>query len=85
MLLYYLLEADQRFSDLRRCIPEINQRMLTLQLRELEKDGIVKRTVFPEVPPKVVYSLTPLGKTLAPVLKALEAWGNKHLTPKGAV
>ena len=79
MLLFYLLEGEKRFSEFRREIPEINQRMLTLQLRELEQHGIVHRKVFAEVPPKVIYSLTDLGKTLGPALRALESWGSRHL------
>ncbi|MBS1051915.1 helix-turn-helix domain-containing protein, partial [Gluconobacter japonicus] len=58
--------------------PNITQRMLTTQLRELERDGFVLRTVYPEVPPKVEYSLTPRGLTLEPVIMALKAWGDEH-------
>ena len=60
-------------------MPKITQRMLTKQLRELERDGVVLRKVYAEVPPKVEYSLTEFGTTLQPILKELENWGNKYL------
>ena len=60
-------------------MPSITQRMLTKQLRELESDGIVYRHVYAEIPPKVEYSLTEFGKTLSPILKALENWGIEYL------
>jgi DNA-binding HxlR family transcriptional regulator len=63
-----------RFSDLERSIPRISQKMLVQQLRQMEADGIVRRIVYPEVPPKVEYSLTPWGQTLCPVLDALLKW-----------
>ena len=78
-ILYYLHQGTQRHSDLKRGLPTITQRMLTLQLRELERDGIVKRTVYAQVPPKVEYSLTELGMTLAPILEAMFDWGEKYL------
>jgi DNA-binding HxlR family transcriptional regulator len=72
-----------RFSELRRKIPTVTQRMLTNQLRELEKDGLVLRRIYPEVPPRVEYALSPLGRTLAPVIRALEQWGREHVMPDG--
>ena len=60
-------------------MPAVTQRMLTRQLRELEADGIVVRVVYPDVPPKVEYSLSPFGKTLAPVLEVLRGWGSEYL------
>ena len=63
-----------RFSDLERSIQRISQKMLVQQLRQMEADGIVRRIVYPEVPPKVEYSLTPWGQTLCPVLDALLKW-----------
>lgn len=75
MILYHLLEGTKRFNELRRLMPNITQRMLTKQLRDLEKNGVVHREVYPEVPPKVEYSLTNVGKELAPVIKGLEKWG----------
>lgn len=79
VMLYHLLDGTQRFSELRRQMPSITQRMLTNQLRELEADGLVHREVFPVIPPHVEYSLTPLGKTLAPVIRELKKWGDTYL------
>jgi DNA-binding HxlR family transcriptional regulator len=76
--LYYMLARALRFNELKRLMPTITQRMLTLQLRELERDGLVTRTVYPQVPPKVEYSLTPLGYTLRPILELLRDWGTEH-------
>ena len=67
-----------RFSELKRTIPSITQKMLTQQLRELESDGLVERTVYPQVPPKVEYSLTPLGQSVEPVLVHLNEWGRSY-------
>lgn len=72
--LYHLGSQPLRFGELRRRMPKTTQRMLTLTLRELEADGIVNRKVFNVVPPHVEYSLTPLGKALAPVMEALTNW-----------
>ncbi len=79
VILYHLLIETIRFNELRRLMPEITQRMLTKQLRELEADNLISRKVYPEVPPKVEYSMTEYGKTLAPVVKALQVWGSQHL------
>jgi DNA-binding HxlR family transcriptional regulator len=68
-----------RFSELRRTIEGISQRMLTLTLRGLERDGLVTRTVFPTIPPKVEYALTPLGHTLLEPVRALALWAETHL------
>src|SRR5687768_16585199 len=68
----------RRFSELRKEFSLITERMLTLQLRALEQDGLVKRTVYAEVPPRVEYDLTEMALTLAPLLKQLSEWGNKH-------
>jgi DNA-binding HxlR family transcriptional regulator len=77
LVLYYLKAGPLRFSELRRRVPEATQKMLTQTLRELEKDGLVKRKAYQVVPPKVVYSLTRYGRTLEPLLRALCAWGEK--------
>jgi DNA-binding HxlR family transcriptional regulator len=69
----------KRFGELQRALSGITQKMLTQQLRELEEDGIVRRQVYPEIPPKVEYSLTPLGETLKPLLYAMHEWGLKYL------
>jgi DNA-binding HxlR family transcriptional regulator len=75
LILYHLFDGVKRFSELQRALPGVTQKMLTQQLRELEGDGIVSRTVYPQVPPKVEYAMTPLGKTLQPVVKAMCRWG----------
>ena len=72
---FQLLHGKKRFGELGRAIPGITQRMLTLQLRELEDAGIVARTVYAEVPPRVDYALTELGRSLQPVLIAMRNWG----------
>ncbi len=82
IIIYNLLKGTMRFSELQKLIPKITHRMLTLQLRELEKDLIVKRTVYPEVPPKVEYELTELGKTLSSVIKEIREWGNIYRESK---
>jgi DNA-binding HxlR family transcriptional regulator len=75
------LKGTKRFSELKNLIPNITQQMLTNQLRELEKDGLVHREVYPVVPPKVEYSLTEQGKSLMPILEMLEVWGKNYLKP----
>jgi DNA-binding HxlR family transcriptional regulator len=75
LIIYHLREAPARFNVLRRLIPGVTQRMLTQHLRELEADGLVSRTVHAVVPPHVEYALTPLGRSLTPVLDAMAAWG----------
>ena len=75
LILYQLFQGVMRFSELRRAVPGITQKMLTQQLRELERDGVVRRTVYPQVPPRVEYSLTPRGETLKPVVNAMCRWG----------
>jgi DNA-binding HxlR family transcriptional regulator len=78
LILFWLRDEVCRFGELRRRIPDISERMLTQQLRELEADGIVLRKVYPVVPPKVEYSLTPYGRTLRPITDLMCAWGKKH-------
>ncbi|BCP54456.1 transcriptional regulator [Kaistia sp. 32K] len=73
--LFHLLDNTLRFSELRRLAPAVTQRVLTKQLRELEADGLVIRTVYAEVPPRVEYRLSPLGETLRPIIVALRNWG----------
>ncbi len=79
VILFHLLGGTKRFGQLSRLMPAVTQRMLTRQLRELEADGIVVRAAYPEVPPRVEYSLSPFGKTLAPVLQVLRGWGSEYL------
>jgi len=71
-------EGTLRFSEIKRSIPNITQKMLTQQLRELEADGVVHREVYPQVPPKVEYSLTELGKTVMPLMASLCQWGKSY-------
>ena len=78
LLFHLLVTPTLRFGELRRRLPAATQRMLTLQLRELERDGCIERKVYAEVPPKVEYSLTPFGRTLEPVVAALCSWGMEH-------
>ncbi|OKH37422.1 MarR family transcriptional regulator [[Phormidium ambiguum] IAM M-71] len=79
LILWHLKDETRRFSELKRLIPEITEKMLMQQLRELEKDGIVNRNVYSEVPPKVEYSFTEYGLSLKPVLQVLCNWGENHL------
>jgi DNA-binding HxlR family transcriptional regulator len=79
LILFWLRDQVWRFGELRRRIPDVSERMLTQQLRELEDHGIVRRKVYPVVPPKVEYSLTPYGKTLRPITELMCAWGKKHI------
>jgi DNA-binding HxlR family transcriptional regulator len=77
-ILYQLVDGKQRFGQLRRAIPDVTQHMLTTQLRDLESEGLVKRTVFPEVPPRVEYEMTPAAKALKPVFDELFRWARTH-------
>lgn len=77
-ILCRLSHETMRYSDLKNSIENISERMLITQLRELETDGIVKRTVYPVVPPRVEYELTALGETMKPMLRAMSDWGNLH-------
>lgn len=83
VILFHLLRDKKRFMELTRLMPNTTQRMLTLQLRELEADGIIVRHVYPQVPPKVEYELTPFGATLAPVLISLRKWGESYQQQQG--
>lgn len=73
-ILYHLLPGKRRFGELRQSLLPITPKMLAQQLRELERDGIVLRKLYPQVPPKVEYSLTPAGKTLRPIVVAMCQW-----------
>lgn len=80
LIVYILLEEKvKRFNELQRLIPNITQRMLTNQLRELEKDKIITRKVYAQVPPKVEYTLSDIGKSLTSIMQHLENWGNCYL------
>lgn len=82
VILYHLMHGTKRFSDLKRLIPYISQRILTLQLRQLENDSIIIRKVYPQVPPKVEYSFSPLGEKLVPILLTLQTFGEHILEAK---
>ncbi|KRR16616.1 hypothetical protein CQ14_13420 [Bradyrhizobium lablabi] len=77
-ILWQLVGGKRRFGELRRAIPDVTQHMLTTQLRDLENEGLVKRTVFPEVPPRVEYEMTPAARDLRPVFDELSRWANAH-------
>ncbi|KMY51435.1 winged helix-turn-helix transcriptional regulator [Peribacillus loiseleuriae] len=80
VILWHLgVEGPHRFSELQRLFPKISHKMLTNQLRELIEDGIVHREVFPEIPPKVEYSMTELGMTLLPIVEMMYEWGKKRI------
>lgn len=74
----YLIFGKLRFGELKKCLPNITERMLTLQLRKLEADNIITRTVYAEVPPRVEYELTEIGYELKPIIEALAKWGERH-------
>lgn len=74
----YLINGKLRFGELKKCMPTITERMLTLQLRKLEKNKIITRTVYAEVPPRVEYELTTIGYQLSTIIGELENWGRKH-------
>jgi DNA-binding HxlR family transcriptional regulator len=78
VVLWYLIKGKKRFSELKRLIPDITEKMLSLQLKDLEHDGLVRRTLYPEVPPRVEYELTDFGRTLVPMLEEIAKWG-RHL------
>src|ERR1700686_4775485 len=82
VILFHLFGGKlQRFSDLERAIPAVSQKMLIQQLRQMEEDGVVRRIVHPQVPPKVEYGLTHWGQALRPALDALLAWAAQHKAP----
>ncbi|WP_082077251.1 helix-turn-helix domain-containing protein [Bradyrhizobium sp. LTSPM299] len=82
-ILWQLVERKRRFGELRQSIPGVTQHMLTTQLRDLEANGLVKRTVYPEVPPRVEYEMTPSAKALKPVFDELYRWAQEHGFPTG--
>ena len=84
VVLYKLLRGTLRFNELRRLIPNVTQRMLTHQLRELEADGLIVRTVYAQVPPRVEYALSARGRSLEPVLMAMKEWGDTNLASQEA-
>lgn len=83
VILWRLVSGAKRFNELERSISQITRKMLTEQLRELEKDDLIVRKIYPEVPPKVEYSLSDYGRTFIPVMQAMAQWGLLHLERKG--
>ena len=82
IILYNLLKKTLRYSEIKRLVPQATPKMLTQQLRELEEDGVICRTVYPVVPPKTEYSMTEYGRTLEPVLRAMYQWGQTYMGDK---
>ncbi len=78
VIIYYLLSGTKRFNELRRIYPKVTHHTLTLQLRSLEKEGIIERKIYNQVPPKVEYSLTELGRTLEPLILLMKEWGDQY-------
>ncbi len=83
LILWLLTGETMRFNELQKSISGITQKMLTQQLRQLEADGLIKRTVFPQVPPKVEYSITEYGNTLNPIFRSMNKWGKIHRNKDG--
>ena len=83
VVLWYLRKDKKRFSELRRLIPNITEKMLSLQLKGLENDGLVGRKIYPQVPPKVEYFVTEFGKSLIPMLEEIAKWGRDLAQSKG--
>ena len=78
LIMRNLLQRPWRFNELQRSIDGISQKALTEALRSMEADGIVRRTAYPEVPPRVEYALTELGESMRPIIQAMEKWGNEY-------
>lgn len=79
IILWQLMGGMKRFNELQRLLPGITQKMLTKELRDLEQDGLLQRKVYPQIPPKVEYSLTEEGESLRPVLESMAAWGTSRV------
>ncbi len=84
ILVCHLLGGPKRFGEIRRLTPNATERMITLQLRELEADGVISREVFAEVPPRVLYDVTAFGRTLEPILQQMQSWGSAFKSRKFA-
>jgi len=84
-VIWHLLDGEKRFKELSEEISEITQKTLTVKLKDLESRNIIKREVFAEVPPKVVYSLTPIGEKLRPVLESMYNWGIEYVAEHGTI
>jgi DNA-binding HxlR family transcriptional regulator len=83
IILWWVMDGPRRFTELRGRMPGVTQKVLTQQLRDLERDGFLKRRVYAEVPPRVEYSATPLALTLRPMLLAMHVWAAEHLLKEG--
>ena len=83
LILWHLVGGVRRFGELRRLVPQATQKMLTQQLRELEEDNLIIRTVYPVVPPKVEYRLSDLGMSIKPILDAMRSWGTEYMKSHG--
>lgn len=83
LILWFLTEGTKRYGELQKQIPEATPKMLTQQLRELEADELISRTVYPVVPPRVDYALTELGNSMAPMLEMMYQWGADYLNAQG--
>ena len=83
VVLWYLRKEKKRFGELKNLIPDITDKMLSIQLKSLEEDGIISRTVYPEIPPRVEYEYTEKGKSLIPVIEAIAHWGNEKARKEG--
>lgn len=83
LILWHLNDKVLRFSELQRMMPAVTQKMLTQQLRDLERDGLLTRQAYAEIPPRVEYRLTALGQSLLPILSAMCDWGTGYLTARG--
>ena len=81
LVIHYIKQGHNRYSTLQNVIPDISRQTLTNQLRELEADGILERTIFPQIPPKVEYKLTELGLSLQPIITEMSKWGLQHIKP----
>ena len=84
-IVWHLLDGEKRYKELHEEVYEITQKTLTVKLKELEQKQLIKREVFAEVPPKVVYSLTDMGKELTPVVKEMHKWGIKYVQEFGEI
>lgn len=81
LILHYIKQGFNRYSSLQKVIPDISRQTLTNQLRELEADGILKRIIYQQIPPKVEYKLTDIGLSLEPIIQEMSKWGLKYITP----
>ncbi|MBV8252163.1 MAG: helix-turn-helix transcriptional regulator [Chitinophaga sp.] len=78
-IIWRLLDGKMRYTELKKSINGISERVLVLQLREMENDGLIQRIIYPEVPPRVEYELTPLGYSMEPILEVMSSWGLEHM------